>query len=441
MYCKYCGQSNITKAKYCKKCGKNSPKLVWFKRSPLKLGITSAVIIIAGLFTINSGAVSNYINIFPFVPMNPKTATLSCSYAGKNLQVQTTTYGNINNYYKNYDSSKKTDYIDKNQFGKFVYINPKDKSIKNLVGNISKIGDENFIKDDRKLELALCFVQNIPYDNEKANKILASDSKGNTANTEQYPYQTLYSNKGICTDKTYLGSMVAKELGYGTGILAFNQQEHMALGLSAPSGYTSFGSAYVYMEMTSLAPPGLIPSDIDPNNGMPISLVRALKQIGVNDDPATINFGTGKTINNPNLVIPINNGKTYNKIVAVKNLEKSIGDSINSLVAKKANLQTAYNNIGYWNSRQVQAYADYLATPATTQTCFPTFTYYPYYSTRQNCYTSTNITKNFKYNTYSSYFNNYKNATSNYNNLVDDYNKTLNKINYDIDKYQTYQYN
>jgi len=441
MYCKYCGQSNIPRAKYCKNCGKITPKLVWLKRSPLKLGITSVVIIIAGLFTINSGAVSNYINIFPFVPMNPKIVTLSCSYAGKNLQVQTTAYGNIDNYYKNYNSSEKTGFIDENQFDNFVYINPRDKTIKNLVNSISKIGDENFIKDDRKLELALCFVQNIPYDDEKASKMLASDYVGNTSNTEQYPYQTLFLNKGICTDKTYLGSVVAKELGYGTGILAFDQQQHMALGLSAPIGYTSFSSSYAYVEMTSLAPPGLIPSDIDPNNGMPISLVKALKQLGVNDDPATINFGTGKTINNPDLIIPINSGRIYTKIIAVKNLEKTIGDSINSLAAKKANLQTAYNNIGYWNNRQAQAYADYLATPSTTQICRPVYSYYPYYSIRQSCYTSNNFSKSLKYSSYSSAYNSYKTAINKYNSLFEDYDNTLNKIKNDIDKYQTYQYN
>jgi len=438
MYCKYCGKFNSNRAFYCKECGKSVPKINWFRKHSLKLAITIPVIVIAGLYLINAGLASAYINIFPFWSMNPKTVTLSCSYSGKNLQVETTTYGNINNYYKNYNLSEKTEYIEKDQFEKFVYVNQGDKTIKNLVASIKKVASANKLNEDQTLELAACFVQNIPYDDSKANIVLADNSQGNTANSEQYPYQTLYLNKGICTDKAYLGSAILKELGYGTALMIFPADKHMALSISVPLGYGSFNSGYSILDVTIIGfSPGVIPTKMN-NNGMPYNNIDNVNQLSPNESPDTINLNADQTISSPQKIIPINTGKIYTRIVPATKLYNEIVKLYNSLDPKKANLQKAYSNIEYWNNKQAQAYVDYLATPSTTQNCMPVFSIYGSYS---RCYTSTNLSKNFKYNTYSAYFNNYKNAINNYNNLVDDYNITWSKIKSDYNSYKTYQYN
>lgn len=442
MYCKHCGNLNKKEARFCKKCGKHIVKarFQWIQNNRFKLFLLSPVVVILFIYFINAGLLSSYIDIFPFWPTNPKTTTLTCLYAGKNHKADATLYGNINTYYQGHDYSNKESYIKNGQFNKFVYSNPKDPSIKDLIKNIRDVALANHLNDDQTLELAACFIQNIPYDEGKASYVLKQ--VGNTANTEQYPYQTLYSNKGICTDKTYLGSAMLKELGYGTGIMAFDEQQHMALGISAPAGYTSYNSKYVYMELTNQGfPPGLIPSEVDPTNGYPISTLKAFKQLGPNDDPTSINLDTAKTIKPPALVLDINTGKTYSRIVTTRNLENDIVKLVNSLDSKKTNLQKAYSNIGYWNNIQSQRYAEYLATPATTQTCYPVYSYYPNFSSRQNCYTSTNISRTLKYSSYSSAINSYNSAVSNYNNILKDYNSTLDTINKDITTYQTYQYN
>lgn len=193
--------------------------------------------------------------------------------------------------------------------------------------------------------------------------------------------------------------------------------------------------------MTTIMNPGLIPSDIDPNNGFPFLFANALKSINAETDPSSIELDSSKTISAPNKVVEINMGKQYSRIVDVKNIWNSINFSLVSLVAKKAALQTAHNNISYWDKIQSADYSIYLSLPTTTQTCYPTYTYYPYYSSHQNCYTSPNFQSSSAYSTYLNAFNRYKAAVADYNNLVDDYNLALEKINSQIDRYQSYQYN
>lgn len=438
MYCKYCGAQTQKIAKYCKKCGEHIPNSNWFRRNAKKSFFVLPVMAVIFAYFLNAGYLSAYINVFPVYPTNPKVNTVVCKYAGKNLSVSTTLYGNINNYYLYHDYYNRESYLRNEDFAKFVFTNSKDQTIKKLAGDIKKVATSNGLNDDQSLELASCFIQNIQYDNDKSNVVLKGT--GNTANTEQYPYQTLYLNRGICTDKTYLGSALLKEMGFGTGILVFDRDEHMSLGINVPIGYSSFSTNYAIMELTSAGfTPGSIPTAV--SNGLPSSNINNVNPLKETDDPNNISFNTNKTISAPSKVININGGKAYTRIVAVKRLENDILALISSLDVKKADLVKANSNISYWNNTQASAYSRYLAIPATTQTCYPVFSYYPYYSSRQNCYTSTNISKNISYNTYINAFNNYKSATANYNNLVADYNKTLNDINFKINLYQSYEYN
>lgn len=438
MYCKHCGTQTNKTGKFCKSCGKKTPKSSWLKRSSKRLYLVLPIALVVFAYFVNAGYTSAYVDIFPIYPTSPKDTTLVCKYANKNLSVNTTLYGNINNYYANHDYNNRDAYLKTEDFAKFVFVNPKDQTIKKLAGDIKKVASSNGLNDDQSLELAACFMQNIQYDSDKSNVVLKGT--GNSADTEQYPYQTLYGNKGICTDKTYLGSALLKEMGYGTGILAFDKDEHMALGISVPPGYSSFGTNYAIMELTSAGfTPGSIPTAV--SNGLPSSNINNVNPLKETDDPNNISFDTTKTISAPSKVIDINTGKAYTRIVAVKKLENDILALIGSLDGKKTNLVKANSNISYWNNAQTSAYSRYLAVPATTQTCYPVFSYYPSYSTRQNCYTSTNISKNISYNSYLSSYNSYKSAVANYNNLVADYNKTLDSINTKIKQYQSYEYN
>jgi hypothetical protein len=439
MYCKYCGEKRSKKAKYCKKCGSALPKVGSLRRHRLSLAIAIPAAFLFVGYIMNSGCLSNYISVFPFVPTSPKTVTLNCNYAGKNLNVSFEGYGNYNEYYKNYNYDKKDDFIKNKQLASFVYVSPRDSSIKKLVSDIKNVASSNGYDNDQTLELAACFIQNIPYDTNKAETILSGDN-GNSADTEQYPYQTLYSNKGICTDKTYLGSAVLKELGYGTSMMIFNEAQHMSLGVAAPANYGSFNSSYVYMEMTTLAAPGVIPSEIDLDNGFPSLFDRYIATLSANQDPSTINLDPSQSISNPALIIPVSGGRQYSRIMTVKTLWNNINIILINLVNKKVDLQTAYNNVGYWNRIQAQDYSDYLTEPSLTQRCYPLCYYYPYYHCDSNCYTTTNISKTLKYSTYQNAYRNYQNAINSYNKKVAEYNALIDQFNDQATILKSYEY-
>lgn len=408
------------------------------RRLSFKFKMSAAIFVFITLFLymMNGG----YLGIFPIVPLNPKTTTLRCNYAGKNIYVDLTLYGNINNYYRLHDYSNREKYLKDEDLGKFVYVNPKDKTLKELASKIWTASYENKLtgNGDQKLELATCLVQNIYYDTDKSNQI--TKGSGNSADTEQLPYQTLYLNKGVCTDKTYLGSELLKEMGYATGIFVFDKDEHVSLGVSVPDGYTSFNSKYAIMELTNIGfAPGSIPASVV--QGKPNPKIDNINPISEDDDPSKISLNENKEISPPNKVIDMNTGKSYVKIKVVQDTEKSILDSISSLNSKKANLNTAKGNISYWNNTQAQRYSQYLALPATTQTCYPVFSSYPTFTSRQNCYTTVNFSKNIAYSSYTTALSSYNNAVSHYNSLVNDYNRTLDTINASIDRWKSYQYN
>ncbi|MFA6081901.1 MAG: transglutaminase-like domain-containing protein [Patescibacteria group bacterium] len=373
----------------------------------LKLA-TFVIILLCGL---GYGANEGYLGIYPPFPNHPKTTTLNCKYSGKDLKVDVVTHQNVNHYYTQHNYLLNTSYFAKNQFAKFIYQNDKDNTVDKLVSDIVAVGKANNLNDDQTLELATCFVQNIPYDDAKAEIVL--NVTGNTADTEQYPYVTLSKNKGICTDKTYLGSIILNKLGYGTGIFSFNDDNHMALGISAPSGYTDFNTKYTYAEMTNPAfIPGDIPESINDNNGVPVLDITEVKPISASENPDTISVERKKALTAPRFVVDINSGKSYERIVQIKTLKQDIEKMYNQLADEKILLQKKYDNIMSLEKSQDQFYKNYLADP-----------------TEQ------------KYNAYSEKYNQYKSTIDSYNGAIADYNKLLEKYNAAVKQYEGFYFN
>jgi hypothetical protein len=83
-----------------------------------------------------------------------------------------------------------------------------------------------------------------------------------TNNNPYFPYETLYLNKGFCSDKTFLGVAILRELGYGAAILDFPEINHSALGLACLKEQSFNFSGYCYVEMTNYFPPGIVPQTI-----------------------------------------------------------------------------------------------------------------------------------------------------------------------------------
>jgi len=143
-------------------------------------------------------------------------------------------------------------------YGLFFTFKSGDSSLDKLISSLREIAKNNNWSSDELLEFTISLIQYIPYDEAKA-------SLDNANINPYFPYETLYLNKGVCSDKTFLAVALLRKLGYGAAILDFPEINHSALGLACPLEYSLDGSGYCYVETTNYFPPGVIPRSI--NNG------------------------------------------------------------------------------------------------------------------------------------------------------------------------------
>lgn len=126
-----------------------------------------------------------------------------------------------------------------------------DNSIKYLISEANKIAQQKKWSKQETLDFLLALVQQIPYDHAKVL---------DGTNTDPFfPYETLYLNKGVCSDKSFLAALIAREMGYGAAILDFPELNHSALGISCDKSLSVKGSGYCYLETTNYFPIGVIP--------------------------------------------------------------------------------------------------------------------------------------------------------------------------------------
>lgn len=267
---------------------------------------------------------------------NPKEVTLNCDYHGKNLAVSETLYGSLYDYYRT-DPAKKSAYLHSKDKD-FVFSYAKDGTIKDLANKIDVLGVQNGLSNDQKLDLSSCLMQGIPYDEAKAARILGTDFAKQPLDLviPRYPYETLYDNTGICTDKTYLGAAVLDELGYETAILTFDAQKHMSLGVAVPEGFGSFGTKYGIMELTGN---GFVVGDVPELNasaGLAVGGFQTIPQADGNT-PAPANQ---LKLDNPSGIEPAANGNVYERIVE----RTAIRQKLEQMKPQLEVLQTSYKN-------------------------------------------------------------------------------------------------
>lgn len=396
-----------------------------------------------------SGLLGMVIEVPPLIGIGAKHNTLSCDYAGSHLAAEVTTYANVDNFYR--FNRRKINVVKNGDYSKYVYDNSLDKTVSQLVENIKQVASDNSFNNDQTLELATCFVQNIPYNEERGTQVVTD---GNSSMSEQFPYETLYKNTGICTDKTYLGSLILQKLGYGTAIFVFPDKEHMSLAIKTPNGYTDFGSKYSMMELTSVGfAPGQVPSGIDDGNGRASLTIKKIDKVNAADNPNKIAVSKPTYISDPTLVIEVNDGKEYDRIIPVKNLERRILSEYDGLLGLKSTLVSAYYELQRRDSAQQSAYSYYLSLPSTTQDCGYKYNYsysysYDYYSPysysspyEYRCDTVTNFSKSLAYSSYLGSLGSYNNQVRYYNTLVNKFNAGLGDIDNDYLAYKSYDYN
>ena len=229
-------------------------------------------------------------------------------------------------------------------YGLFLKLKTGDTTIKEIITKLRVIALTNNWTDDELLEFSVALVQYVPYDDLKVV------NGSGTNNNPYFPYETLYLNKGVCSDKTFLAVAMLRQLGYGAAILDFPDHNHTALGVACPIGYSLNGSGYCYVETTNYFPFGIIPQSI--SNG------QAQKSDGFSDMFNSGSLGTveiyqktsGKIYQGlPAIYSSVANLKTTRSELDTLSLEvESLNNALDvkeaAVVAMRSQVDTYYSN-------------------------------------------------------------------------------------------------
>ena len=256
-------------------------------------------------------------------PEGGKTATFSWKYKGKNYSLDRNLY---DSYYKFYNALPAESVfngeslIEKLEKRNELFISETygDTTVSELAQSIKSIGKENNLNENQIVELVASFVQTIPYDYDEF------DNRESVVPKVDYPYETLYKNKGICSDKSYLAYSLLRELEYGASFFLFPEDQHIAVGVECPREYSNYDSGYCFLETTSLGNKiGSTPSIIK-ESGI------AASEIVLSD------FGTDATENQSSPlgkieVLNKTNGLIYTGIIDTVNTQREIDGLLSTI--------------------------------------------------------------------------------------------------------------
>jgi len=96
------------------------------------------------------------------------------------------------------------------------------------------------------VQLIVAFVQSIPYE---------------IAGPQKYPFETLYLNKGDCSDKSVLLCKLLTLEGYDACLFSYAKAEHMSVGIRVDGDF-DYVDGYAYIEATAYNPIGDIPKKL-----------------------------------------------------------------------------------------------------------------------------------------------------------------------------------
>jgi len=245
-----------------------------------------------------------------------KETVYDWKYKGRNYSLKQTLYDSFFQFYEAlpaeliFRGEAQKDWQEKNN-ALFLRETAGDETLTELVGAIKSLGAKNKLSENQIAELAVAFVQTIPYDYAELEEIARGTSK------VDYPYAVLYENKGICSDKSFLAYALLKKLGFGVSIFLFAEDRHMAVGIKCSPEYSDYASGYCFVETTGLGNKiGAIP-EILPQNRIALA----------NQEMGT--FGDDQLGEQPQPLgrVEIMNeaeGKTYTGIIDTFNTQKEI---------------------------------------------------------------------------------------------------------------------
>lgn len=356
-----------------------------------------------------------------------KQVTLSCSYRGQKLNISEDLYESVDSYYAS-DSKKRIMGYDG-----YVSSAKEDDTVKELAKKIQNKGKELGLSEDETMDLATCFVQNIPYDGEKAKIVLSENPADRIKRTtskeyaDRFPYETLYDNKGICTDKSYLEALILKEMGYGTALLTFKTEKHMAVGVKTPSGYQTFDTGYSYIETTNTGyRVGQLPS-ID--QGIGGAKKAELDRVQEADSGQNIIPELPESdFSPPSEVIKIADGKTYERIIEIAEEINRIKELTSLINAKNGELNKYRDEVTKSNDEAKSAKDELDKSEAELNRAKsaynqdPTDENYSAYQKEYEKYQNTYYSTKGVIDSYNAKVESYNEKVSEMNSLIDEYN-------------------
>lgn len=336
----------------------------------------------------------------------PKTMVFEWKYDGRKFSIEETLYKSAYDYYQT-EPKKYTCYGAicptnwEAEYFKMFKEAKGDNIISEIAEKLKKIGERAGLSEDKVVELTIAFVQSIPYD----------EAKAKTAEPlPRYPYEVLYDNKGICSDKSFLAVSLLKQLGFGVALFNYDAAEHIAPAVKCVKEYSSYNSGYCYAEVTNTGfKIGEIPT-IDANNN--IAVIRTPISVGGGvTKPGGTELAAAK-------IFEVSDGKIYQAIIKtaqtikeIADLEKQISDMVKAITPYKEQVNSFAEQANSYKSQAEAAYEDYKASRDIKD---------------YNKYTSLYDQFDVAYNKYSAAVKQYNSQVEGYNKVVRQYNSLIN---------------
>ena len=155
--------------------------------------------------------------------------------------INVTLHNNVYEYYVNRDMHDC--YIDESLYDCFVMPleDPNDEYIIKEI--VSKVSEKTGREGDNLVRRLLYTVTKIPYDEEA---LINDDPYIKT------PYEVLYTNSGVCSEKSMLLAKMLKEMGYGIAFFVYEDMNHMAMGIKCNKG--NYETDYCFLDPTGPGP-------------------------------------------------------------------------------------------------------------------------------------------------------------------------------------------
>ena len=326
--CDSCGAVNGDTAEFCGLCHSTlrartgsrkeaGEAIEETNRAPLVLAALAVIVMTVFAWSLTRPSVFSE-------PIGPKAVVFNWDYESRPYSIELTLHQNV---YRFYGNQPKGVLVGREEDGLAKYLSPPkgDDTIKELVASISTLAAQNDLSDEEAVELAVAFVQSIPYDFETAGT--------DGARTPRYAYEVLYDNRGICSEKSYLAYTMLREMGYGAAVFTYPKENHMNIGVQSPLEHSTDRTGYSVVETTNRdIKIGIIP-DID-TNGQALQ-TGALQEFNLRNLSTTL----GKNLSSP-IVYARTQGSEYTRVIERFQAGKELAETQEILAIQKALIES-----------------------------------------------------------------------------------------------------